>query len=47
MITISSASAGELNADEDLTISEDLSIDNGDTINLDEELEGTAILTNN
>ena len=47
MITISSASAGELNADEDLTISEDLSIDNGDAINLDEELEGNAILTSN
>ena len=47
MITISSAYAGEIDTAEDLTISEDLSIDNGDAINLDEELEDNAILTSN
>ena len=47
MIIISSASAGELNTAEDLAIDEELSIDNGDSINLDEELEDNAISTEN
>ena len=37
MITISSAYAGELNTAEDLIINEELSIDNGDVIDLNDE----------
>ena len=46
MITISSASAGELNADEDQTFNEEIAIGNGDSINLNENNEEINLILN-
>ena len=47
IISISSVSAGELNADEDISINEELAINNGDLTNLDNIEETNLILNNN